>query len=96
MAPPTAQKAMKSTMIRLSSSTCQQLRRTSRVRIAAADGRGIVRSYSKFSTEASPLVKVAPEDHSSVIAPAVARGASLATRKKPLNGYLNKVSGCEA
>lgn len=93
MLPPTAHKALNSTMIRLGCNTCQQLRRRPRVWLVAGDGRGsVVRSCSsRFSTEASPVVNVAPEDRS-VTAPAPARGASLPTLKKPVNGYLNKVN----
>lgn len=94
MATPSAHRALEVTIGRLSRSAGHQLRRRSRLRL---DGRDpVVRSFSEaFSaapTAAVPPAVRAEEDGVGLVAPKPLGGASVATRKKPMDGYLNKVS----
>lgn len=104
MATPAVQRvAAEAALARLGSSgSCQRLRKSATVVIGRGHA-GLVkvvvrrlnfeRGVSSRALEAATVSTAIGDQSSSptVTAPATAGGASVATRKKPMNGYLNKV-----
>lgn len=85
---------------RFSGSAGQYLRRKSRLCLAESKHVAVRSSCSTSpavptapseSVDVSPAV-LAKNDAEEMLAPAPAGGASVANRRKPVNGYLNKVS----
>lgn len=101
MSAPSVQRAFEATLGRLGSSTTgQQLRRRSRACLSGSSSN--VRGGCLFSSKAiNAPAKVATGGASqeatakTAVAPSPAGGASVAGRKKPMDGYLNKVCVCD-